>query len=188
MFIFLQIFLLIFLKFRLNINILDDKYQYQTNKKYVEIADLTGDIQRIPIQDSSNELINTINPLNNLPQISQTSLISKTSNNIGNVIEKKLVYFSKKFIDFGEVSVGTLHRLKVTVCNSTNFEEVVYFSDPELPFAISHHEVIIPPNSYIRLPIRMVTITNGIFQSILKGRCSRSGNNIIELELYGSSY
>lgn len=167
----------------------------QNNKKYVEIIDLTGDTQKIVLQDSSFEPINLTNPLNNISQISQTSLLSQTSQNHlqslsskNNIKESNSVYFSKKFVDFGEVSVGTLHRVKVTVCNSTNIEEVIYFSDPELPFAISHHEVIIPPNSYIRLPIRMVTITHGIFQSILKGRCSRSSNNIIELELYGSSY
>lgn len=61
-------------------------------------------------------------------------------------------------------------------------QETVIISDPEFPFAISHHEVSIPPRSYIRLPVRVVAVEAGEYRSLLRAKTLRS-NIHLEIEL-----
>jgi hypothetical protein len=75
------------------------------------------------------------------------------------VNSRRGIYFKKGQVDFGSVGVGSLHRLKIELCNPTDKEVTVHISDPSLPFVLLHNEVKLRPKCFVRVPLRFVPVS-----------------------------
>lgn len=76
---------------------------------------------------------------------------------------KEGLYFRKTEVNFGEVVVGTLVRGKIELCNATDRSLKVYIGDLQLPFVLNHSEVLIKPRSYVKVPVRFLPVSGGLY-------------------------
>jgi hypothetical protein len=97
------------------------------------------------------------------------------------------VFFRRNIIHFGSVTVGSLSRLKIELCNTTDKEMTVVIEDPLLPFVLLHNEVKLRAKSYVRVPIRFVPVTNDEY-SIQLNATTIEGNFHTSITLTGNSY
>lgn len=97
------------------------------------------------------------------------------------------VFFRRDIIHFGSVTVGSLSRLKIELCNTTDKEMTVVIEDPLLPFVLLHNEVRLRAKSYVRVPIRFVPVTNDEY-AIQLNASTIEGNFHTSITLTGNSY
>ena len=68
------------------------------------------------------------------------------------------VYFSRKELDFGVVSLGSLLKLNCNLCNSSKETVTVLISDPPLPYIVSCNEITLQPSSYAPIAFRFLPV------------------------------
>jgi hypothetical protein len=97
------------------------------------------------------------------------------------------VYFRKETVDFGTASAGSILRMKVELCNSTDKEVHLTIGDPMLPFIVLHNEVVIPAHSFVRIPVRFVPVYKGRFSSTLYGQMLDSADSVVTVQFTGEA-
>lgn len=97
------------------------------------------------------------------------------------------LFFKRSEVNFGTVEVGTLTRVKIELCNSTNEEVTVFVGDPQLPFVVLHNEVTIRPRCYVKLPVRFLPVVGPKNFSARLVAQSADGSFQATINLSGSS-
>ena len=85
------------------------------------------------------------------------------------------LFFRRQNASFGTVSVGSLSRMKLELCNATENQIKIVIDDPKLPFVLLHNEINMQPRSYVRIPIRFVPVVKREFRTELVAKGENVG-------------
>lgn len=97
------------------------------------------------------------------------------------------VFFRRDIVQFNSISVGSLTRARVELCNATDTEVTVLLGDPSLPFVLLHNEIKLRARSYVRIPVRFVPVSLGEFVVELVAQTS-DGSYHTNILLQGTSH
>jgi uncharacterized protein YqkB len=96
------------------------------------------------------------------------------------------LFFRRQNASFGTVSVGSLSRMKLELCNATENQVKIIIEDPKLPFVLLHNEINMQPRSYVRIPIRFVPVVKREFRAELIAKAENDGL-VAKIVITGSS-
>ncbi len=96
------------------------------------------------------------------------------------------LFFRRQNASFGTVSVGSLSRMKLELCNATENQIKIVIEDPKLPFVLLHNEINMQPRSYVRIPIRFVPVVKRDFRTELIAKAENVGL-VAKIVITGSS-
>lgn len=96
------------------------------------------------------------------------------------------LFFRRQNASFGTVSVGSLSRMKLELCNATENQVKIIIEDPKLPFVLLHNEINMQPRSYVRIPIRFVPVVKRDFRAELIAKAENDGL-VAKIVITGSS-
>ena len=91
------------------------------------------------------------------------------------------VYFRRSVVEFGEKTVGTCGSMRLQLCNSTEKEVVVRVSEPSCPFVVLHKKIRLKPKAFVRLPVRFVPVSKGLWESMLHCDVGEGRSEIVVL-------
>ena len=91
------------------------------------------------------------------------------------------VYFRRSVVEFGEKTVGTCGSVRLQLCNSTSREVVVRVSEPSCPFVVLHKKIRLKPKAFVRLPVRFVPVSKGLWETMLHCDVGEGRSEIVVL-------
>lgn len=121
-------------------------------------------------------------------QHTEVAHVTQTAHSAHSLVEKKVgVYFRKDSINFGAVTIGSLTRANIELCNATDEQVTVYLGDPMLPYVLLHNEISLRPRAYVRVPLRFLPVEEGDFCNELIAQTA-DGTYHTRIHLAGSAY
>jgi len=192
---------------RINVEIPKQPNYLDMRNVYLRITHICSNcVCRISLVDTKSGNSNNVSPSffecngrQTSPRLIRKSQILSGKVSWGSTLERNLstkktmetgqrIYPKDRIIDFGDVSVGSLKRLKAVVCNSMDKEVMLFIQEPDLPFVVSHTEIKVLPKSYVRLPIRIIPVSSDMrYQSLLRFFDACDNTLLFELLLIGKS-
>lgn len=128
-------------------------------RAHSQSPDLPISSEQEQVYEDMEEVQENVEPKNK--QTFETAVLSTL------IPHKPGVYFRKSLAQFGSVSIGSMVRAKIELCNATHNEVTVHLNDPSLPFIALHNEIKMRPKSFVRVPVRFVPVTVGEHSSEL---------------------